>query len=506
MKKILLSIALLLSVYLSAQTVIVEEKYEKKNKPVGFKYLEKSGKFVIMKGKTIPMGVAPFIYNVFSFDTNGKKEAILENEELMNITYSVTESSFKAYDLSKLRFNAKYDYKYFTDNIYVKKIAYSNLKDFGDYHFGTLGWDNRIYYTGGRSVFSTFSNSFNDFYELGLTNQKGKEDINIEKDDIYLETLEIKNNIKNRFKLDKPNLALLRGSSFIEFEKKIDFNCRLNGNDNFDLITKSLSSDSKTTNLYKTTYDFKGKKIAENIFTLTFDNKFFICSDNNGGSIRYDFVGTGNNTIAYAIFDALSLNNFYEDKRNGDIYIYGIFSNSTPYHKHRKAESPSGFYVFKFDKGGKKIWESVNVIDDKKYFERIGENGNLEVSLMEYYEDLLFKISVNDFTEFTHTSIIDKSEGKILKASKIIYNNNTYLGGRSFFINPTYESKDEFKNKSFSPSCFAALSINEKFVEYIKNLPVKGNHKYFETVFSNQGIWLIETDNEEYYKVLLFKK
>lgn len=492
------------SIYMNAQTTIVEEKYEKKNVPVNFKYLPNSEKFIIMKGKTIPMGVAPFIYNVYSYDVNGKKDIILENEELVDLTYSATESSFKSYDLSKLRFSAKYDYKYFFDNKHVKTIPFADLKDFGDAYFGYSEVDNRIRQTFGRQTFSNFSNSFNDFYELGFTNQKGKEDINFEKDDVYLETLEIKTNTKKRFKLDKPDLSLLKGTSFVEFDQKTTFNCRLNGNDNFDLITKSLSSDSKTSILYKTTYDFKGKKLRDISFKLDLKSYFFITSNNYGGSL--DFSPIPGTHDVHIIPDVLSINNYYEDKQNSDVYIYGIFSDTTPKHKARKGETASGYYIFKFDKEGNKIWESINAIDDKEYLQKIGENGRLDVSLLEYNQNLLFTISVNDFTEFTHTAVIEKPTGKVLKSSFIEYNNNTYIGGKGFFIRPTYESKQEFKNKSFTPICFAALCINDKYSKYVKSLPSKGNHKYFETVFSNQGIWLVETDNEEYFKITLFKE
>ncbi|WP_343705083.1 hypothetical protein [Flavobacterium sp.] len=504
MKRILFCIAMISSVYLSAQTVIIDEKYTDNSKPVDFRYLPNSKKFIIMKGKTISMGAAPFIYEVFSFDTDGKKEVIIEKDELMEMTYSSTENSFKAYDASKGKFNAKFDCKYFLNNKYEKAIPFADLEELGDFHFGTVALDNRIGYYRGRSKFSHFSNSFNDFFELGLTNQKGKEKIDFEKDDLYLEVLDIQSSTKNRFKIEKPNLTLLKGDSYVKFEEDIHFNCILNGNENFDLIAKSLSSDSKKIVIYKNTYDFKGNKIKEVSFNLELDNKYFICSDISGGIINY--TGGVNNGPIYTLFDALSLNNFYQDKKNGDIYVYGIFTNSVPYHKHRKSEKPSGFYIFKFDKEGNKIWESVNEIDDEKYFEKIRENGNLDVSLVEYFDNLLFSISVNDFTEFTHTMIIDKRKGEILKRGKMVYNNNNYIGGGKFFIRPTYESKDEFRNKSFSQVCFAALTINENYLNYIKGLPLKGDRKYFETIFSDQGIWLIETDNEEYYKVLLFKE
>ena len=121
-----------------------------------------------------------------------------------------------------------------------------------------------------------FNASFNDVYDFGFTNQKQKDNIDFEKDDIYLETIEIKSNSRKRFKLDKPNLALLKGDSFVKYDIKPSFTSKLKGNDNFDIITKSVSADFKTSILYKTTFDFEGKKIKELVLTMNFNDKKFI--------------------------------------------------------------------------------------------------------------------------------------------------------------------------------------------------------------------------------------
>lgn len=508
----ILSIILFPLSSLTAQITIVEEKYEKKNEPLSFKYLPNSERFVIFKGKTVStIGIVtptvPVVTtSAYSYDKNGNKLTLFENEQFINCTFSGTENSFKANDASKSI--SKGDYKYFLNNTsrLIKRDLLDNIDSnyFGRFNLNNvLEVNNRLTK---QSSFYLFPASFNDFYDFGFINQdrKREEKIDLEKDDLYLETIEIKTNIKKKIKLEKPDLTLLKGDALSNSKEKIKFVCRLNGNNNFDLITKSLSSDSQTTILYKTTYDFEGKKLRVVPFTLKLADNYFILSNNNGGPIHKE---TTNNIESYMnrsswiTLDILSINNYYEDRKNGDIYVYGLFSNKVSKNK----IDPKGFYIFKFDKDGNKIWESVNNIDDKDFFEKIHSSGKLQVSLLEYNKNLIFSVSVDDFTEFSNSALIDKSTGNVLKTTKIEYNNFTANARNRAFISNTYRTKD-LKNKSLSQISFVALDINPNVLKYLKSIPSKGNRIYFETVFSDQGIWLVETDNKEYYKVSLFKE
>ncbi|WP_100432843.1 hypothetical protein [Flavobacterium sp. 1] len=60
--------------------------------------------------------------------------------------------------------------------------------------------------------------------------------------------------------------------------------------------------------------------------------------------------------------------------------------------------------------------------------------------------------------------------------------------------------------KVFAPLSFVDIDLDPKLLAYLKNIPQKSDRIYFQTIFSNEGIWLVETDNEKYYKVLLFKE
>ena len=502
MKRIILSITLCCSVYLSAQTVIDYEKFNEANIPFDFKYLPKTQIFLLSKGDKNSSDDSILVTNILSFDSNGKKSVYLDNLKVFGCSFSMTENSFRSIDPEKK--GSKPSYSFFLNN-YSQVVNKDILENINYSYFGTYNYNN-VLVASPRIGTRDFRGAFNDSYVYGFTNQKESWRVNFEKEDIYLETIEIKSSLKKRFKLEKPDLSLLKGDSFAKSDFDLNFTCKLNGNNDFDLITKSLSKDFQTTILYKTTYDFEGKKLKVVPFKLTLDNKFFIASNNGGGpeDFKSSPGATGSGfTSDYVSLDVLSINNYFEDIINGDIYIYGIFSDKLP-NKIQNNSYVKGFYVFKFDKDGNKLWESVNDIDTKDYLEKIRFGGRLKVSLLEYNKDLIFSVSVNDFTEFTNSAIINKETGSVLKTAFIEYNNNLSHEKTRAFISNTYDYK-ELKNKTFSQISFAAISVNSKVMNYLKGITDSGKRLYFETIFSDQGIWLIETDNKEYYKILLFK-
>jgi len=495
MKRILLSIALLSSIYLSAQTVIVEEKFEKKNEPVAFQYLPISKKIVIYKGESISLTDFNLTKSGASFDANGKKDILFENEKFVKPTFSVTEKTIKGYD--GVRFSSG-DYKFYQNNsssIIDDKI----LDNINSFYFGFYDMDNFLNHSGKSDAGKPLNASFNDTYDFGFTDHKERDDIDFTKDEIFLEVIEIKNNSKKRIQIIKPDLALLTGDSFAKDQYKTTFNTRLNGNENFDFITKSVSSDFRTTIIYKSTYNFEGKLVKELPLTLTLDNKFFTVSDNKGG---YKYESGDGRSKGFFSVGTSCINNFLEDRASGDIYVYGIFSDNAP-KKINGNCNPNGFYVFKFDKDGKKLWESINYIDGKEYFEKIKSNSYLSVNLFEYNKDFVFSVSVNSFTEFSYSTIVNKSTGSISKINFIEYNNAGNKAINKAFVSNTYVN--DIRNKVFSQITFVAMITNPDVLKYINSVSDKGNRLYYEGIFSDQGIWLIETDNKEYYKILLFK-
>lgn len=491
MKRILFSIALFSSVYLSAQTVIIDEKIEDTNYPINFEYLPNAEKFVMYRGERIKMTASYLATNASAYDSNGKRETLFENQELYNCSYSITEKSFMAYDVSKSIWTPYY--KIFVDNKPVE-INPDNRKEMNFSFFST--YFGGVSHSKNNRESNNIDGAFNDLYVLGFSNQKNKGKIDFEKDNIFLEVLELKTGSRKRFPVEKPDLTLLQGDSFAKTNMKVTFRCKLNGNENFDLITKSVSKDFKKVILYKATYNLEGKKIKTIPFTLELTDKFFVTSGNDGGPEEQEQSSVD--------LDNLSINNYLEDRKTGDLYVYGIYSDENP-KKIGDRIHPNGFYVFKFDKEGNKVWESINKIDGKDFFEKIRYDATLKVSLAEYNKNLVFQVYVNSFTEFTNASVVDKSTGSILKTNFLEYNNNASHEKLHTFISYTYDYVGDLRKKSFSQKSFAAIILNENLFKYLKSIPEGDTRLHFTTLFTDQGIWLVETDNKKYYKVLLFK-
>lgn len=487
MKRILFSIALFSSFIVSAQTVIVDEKYTEISKPVDFKYLPNSKKFVLFKCNNAKTSLASLATDAYLYDINGNKSVLFENDKLVNCSFSLSENTFKGNDGTKLTMNP--NFKYFQNNTLIQTINKDDIIGNLNY-FGIYDINNSIYYQKGRLPFSPFCASFNDTYELGFTNQKNKNNINFEKDDIYLEIFNIKSKEKNRVKLETTKLDLLKGKLLIESAEEVTFTCKLKGNDNFDFVTKSLSKDQNETTIYKTTYDIQGKKIKDVVLKLKLKDSFFVLS-----SCGVGYVDLFN-------FDVQAVNNYYEDPKNDDIYVYGIYTSKKS--KIFKWFDPVGFYIFKFDKDGNKIWESINPINDS-YFKDLNYSQSFNIDLIEYNDKLVFTNSANEATEFSNYALVDKSSGNVLKTNRVSYNRNTGFEKTNAFISNTNESK-ELLRKVFAPLSFVAIDLDPKLLAYLKNIPQKSDRIYFQTIFSNEGIWLVETDNEKYYKVLLFKE
>ncbi|WP_278011633.1 hypothetical protein [Flavobacterium gyeonganense] len=195
------------------------------------------------------------------------------------------------------------------------------------------------------------------------------------------------------------------------------------------------------------------------------------------------------------------MNHYYEDPENEDIYVYGIYTNKKS--KVFKDFNAIGFYIFKFDKEGNKIWESINPIDDRN-FQSHHYSASFGINLFEYEDKLVFTNCANTTVEFTNYALVDKSSGKVLKINRVDYNRVASFEKTNVFISESNESKDLLR-KVFDPISFAAIDLNPKLFNYLKAIPEKNDRIYFNTIFSKEGIWLIETDNKEYYKVLLFK-
>ena len=490
MKKFLFYFVLFSSVYAHSQTTIVEEKYEKDNIPMRYHYLPKNDKIVIEKGAYVSMSFNRRINNITSYDSNGKKEILKDNFETAESFFSITENTFKLVDFTK--FSGAKSYKYIVNGKETLPINFSDV----DRNYNNFIRDK--YY-----VNSTFGNDyFNDKYELDIVDIDGRNKVEYSKDKLCLETLNLFTKSKKIIPLDKPDISRLIAEESLKPKEYLGYSANLIDNEKFEIITKSISKDYKSSILFRTFYNMEGKKIGEKKYDISMSSNYLTYSANPAARIGPKFDGFANATPIF--FTDIAVNDFITDNITGDIYIYGLFSNKAK--ELNDDNSPGGFYIFKFDKEGHKVWESINAIDDKNDFNKKIHLVTVFSNLSINDKGLLFETGGRFSDNYFHYSILDKNTGKILSKNKILYEKDkvfTMRGDVRMFLYSFYENKD-FKKKVFDIDGLVAIDTNKKVADYLKNINSK-NKLFFNTIISENGTWLMESDNENYYKVTFFK-
>jgi hypothetical protein len=467
------------SVYVNAQTTIVEEKFDKENKIIGHSLLSKSNVIVLSKGKKMGgLVVGNETNSVYSYDCEGNKKVVFSDQKMWSPMYSDSENAILTTDISSGIFSAKT--KYLINGKYIE-LSKSDMKDI-NYVFGTKPL-------------------FTSKYAFNLVNQNNNKDINLEKDDIFFLVKDIFNNKKQTYKIIKPNLNTLIGPNFIKPKEDLGYALVVNYDETTDLVTKSISKDYTNSILYKTRLSNQGKIMNEVVFDIKVPNQVLLYSRNNGG--KYTFGGNNNKFLHFK--DDLSINNYIEDVKNGDIFIYGLYGDELG--KLNDQANPKGYYVFKFDKSGKKIWESINKIEDND-FNKAHTMTTIFIDLIELNNNVCLTIRVNGLGDFFNYNLIDKVSGNSIKKENLDFNETfAHLDNTNsnvYNINSNFKNSKDFRNKKFNFYSIVALNSNPKIQEYIKNTKSKSS-LFFDSQFSDKGIWLFETDDKDYYKVTLFK-
>lgn len=452
--------------FLNAQTTIFDDPFDNLNGNLQFELLANSNLFFISK---CDAANSPTSY--YTYDSLGEKKLFFQSSDpLAKIISSNSENAFFGSNFSEIIFAV---------NGKTKILSKSEFRD-----------------TDTRKILN--NPNFTSKYEFSLRDKKDKFDFNFEKDDVYLSVTDVQTRKKQSFKLQKPNLDRLIGPDFIKPKENLGVNFKVNFDESIDLITKSISKDYSKTILYKTRLSNDGKVVNEVAFELSIPNYFFIYSRNNGGEI-----GTSNNpnSSRFIFTDDLSINNYWTDSKTGDIYIYGLFSDESS--KLNSLVNALGYYIFKFDKSGKKIWQSINKINDSDF--------NHNHYMMEFYlefAELCNNVCLNiriDDAKFNGFAITDKLTGSVSKftplnfikpnSSVILTKHNRYRFNSSF---------KNFKKKEFNFNSVIAYNSNPKFSAYINNFPFDKDVTFY-SFFSDKGIWLFElSQDDKHQKLTLF--
>ena len=471
MKQVLIAALMLASFIGNAQKTIIDEKFIEGENPVGYRF--KKNTLYISKGEQVKMRSNCKIAKVDTYTGNGDKKKLFEGE---NFSYF-----FPSYQFDEVFMGVEYsvtgkrDSKYFVKGATISIKSEEFVKDRNSSHIG-------------------FLLNFSDKYLFCLTNQDAKSKIDFEKDDVYLETMDIKTKSISKSKIEKPDMSRLIGANFVKPKHNIGFQCRIKKDNTIEMITKSIASDYKSSTLFRTFYNLQGKKTSEISCKIEVPDYVLVDSNNGGGE-----VDPMSQTEPFQ--DDSLINNFIEVE-NGDFYVYGLFARESA--KLNDRINAEGYYVFKFDKKGNQVWKSINIIDDKKGFNSKHYPINTVVKIEILNKKLLFSTSVNDNDEFTQYAVLDETNGKVLSNKKVVYHQEMNKNMYNQFIVSDMEIESIKEDRNFNIEAVIAFDINKNVESYIRSVKSKKDIQ-FEAVFSDTGIWLLESDNKEYYKVLLFE-
>jgi hypothetical protein len=468
-KKRLFSILLISFVIgLQGQTVVVNEQFKSKDYPVGFNFLPNKNRVVIQKGPIFYSTTNNLLGYIYSYDNEGFREVLSDKGDLMNCVFSPTENSFS--------------------------VSRFSLNDpFGDqYKIVSNGISSPFYNT--KEAFQYF----NDEYMFSIVNIKQNVNFDFLKDDIFLNKVHFKTGINSKIKLKKPDLARIIGDDFTRYANDVTFSIRTNDS-NFGIITKSIDKQYQSSILYRSIYNFEGELIDDFKYEIKIPNQYLIYCNAGGG-----FINTNSETGDTYISD-LTINNFVIDKKTDEVYIYGLFGEQAK-SSNSITNKPTGFYVFKFDKSGNKIWESIHKIEDKIHFNANQNISNIKCGLVVTNYDALFTVSSSLKNDgYIHYAFLNNETGSLIKKNKISFESitddkkiNNFIPFMPYFIKG-------FENKSIDIDGAIATENYPVFSKYLA-LNQSKTKLFFKTFIGKDGIWLIESDNTSYYKLLFFKE
>lgn len=456
------------SIHAIAQTVIINEKITSENTAVGYHFLPNANRIVIEKGKFVSDLKQPkIVENIFSYDSDGFFEKLAEYESFASCYFSPTEKSFLAAKKLKNATEVQ-QFKLVLDDLSSPYFSFDPLQPY-----------------------------FNDQFQFGLLNQKNDANFNFEKDDLFLNITNIDSRKNEKFKIQKPNIDRLKNSEQTAYSNNITYSIRVNS-ENFGIITKSIAKNYKTMVLYRSIYDFAGNQLNDYKYELTIPEKYLIYSDNGGGNIYL------NPKTNETYISDLTINNFVIDPQTQDVFIYGLFGENAK-NASNITNQPTGFYVFKFDKEGKQIWNSIQNFTNLRSLS-INQNITkikLEISLRK--SDIAVKIStLEQKIPYLFYHLIRNDTGEFQKKNEIkLISNSKKKDSKTEFVSSAFLI-DTSQNKFLDKESLFAYSDNYTFKNYIDSL-ADDKPLFFRSFTGKLGIWLLETDNKTFYKALFFK-
>lgn len=465
MKHLLTSIFAAISSLAMAQTTIVEEKFTATNKAVGYHFLPNANRIVIEKGFFDDSYFGKTIQSINSYDSEGFYEKLLDNVPLANCFFLPSENGLL---LTKkmLKKSDPLEIKFLVDG---KQTPYAK-------------YDDELPY-------------FTNDYKFGFLNDKKQSTINLQKDNLLLNRTFSATNFTKQIALKKPDIARIFTKENANYANNNGFGVRVNEY-NFGLITKSITKDYKETTLFRTVYSYEGIQLLDVAYKIQLPENYLVYSNNGGGPIY-----TASQTQETILSD-LAINNFVTSI-NDEVYIYGLFGNEAK-SAANSTNAPAGFYVFKFDKTGTLLWKSLQTITDLDNFNKSQNIAAINLNFVVRNTDLVISIFSNqNKNAYLNFSTLDVLNGNKTNAKKITFTTITSKDKQKQFLDCNLKNTN-YPNLCFDKEGLISAAINQKFLAYLATL--KNTKEIFiKTFIGKQGLWVVESDNVGYYKVLFFE-
>jgi hypothetical protein len=205
----------------------------------------------------------------------------------------------------------------------------------------------------------------------------------------------------------------------------------------------------------------------------------------------------------------LDYNDYFIDSNTKDFYIYGILDSNRST-SGAILKEPLGFYIIKYSDKGDKLWEKIYDISSTNGFKEHGQqNLKVWINVDQFCQKDTLSISIcgkNNYSNYYNLFyLVNKESGNLIKSTSINNevetNKGSMASGLSFSL---FENYKYAKNKYFDTTTFLSSSFNDVIKKYIDKIN-STKDVFFNSIVSSEGIWLIESDNETYYKVTFFK-
>ncbi|MEC4003153.1 hypothetical protein OX283_000670 [Flavobacterium sp. SUN052] len=485
MKKILILLLFFFYLNSNSQTTIYNTVLSKEKPTVKYKYLEGTNKLIIKEANDKKK-----LYSIFNkailFDKDAKSTQLNDNEEFVSIFNSLNEEN----NATLMQDGASSLLLNFYNN--TKKISFEiKPKDFAKYK---IDFESDM-------VEMRPKINFDQNFVYAVTNENGRSNaIEIAKDALQLDKFDIAKQTSSVISLKKIDTDRLKTKD-LDVPKQIAFQSRFYKNNTFEIVTKSVKKDYTSSTLYRDIYDLDGKFIKEISYNYNSLKGFLAPSSTN--STRENSQNSSNqNPDFHRDPIELDINDYFIDSKTNEFYIYGITTS-------KSNKNPLGFYINKYSEKGEKIWEKFYDVSDEKGFNESNQRLlEIKINLKQFTSENQLIISIVGFKTYTNHYnnffVINKNSGNLEDTKSINSDSQTSKGTFSYGGKYSLFEIIKFdKNKFCDENTILTTTLKQDVKKYIDKITTKDDI-FFNSILSSEGIWLLETDNKSYYKVIFF--